>query len=244
MLNSIAKIPATAYWRTLRKITPAIRRTELAGVKSNVHFKLFDSLLPARFEEIRDRPNYENALIRGLKICARPGDHITIIGGGNGVTAVIASKLVGSGGSVLVFEASATQFNICRSVIEINQTPNNVQLQNATVGKAVAVYHNEGEYSQKLPAEHLEECDILELDCEGSEIEILSKMKIRPREIIVETHGVHGAPTSSVMNILQEMGYTCSKLGVAEIDFRDYCIKNDIMVILAHKQSDPKISRQ
>jgi hypothetical protein len=39
---------------------------------------------------------------------------------------------------------------------------------------------------QVTPAE-LPECDVLELNCEGSEIGILRNMTIRPRAIAVET---------------------------------------------------------
>jgi hypothetical protein len=70
------------------------------------------------------------------------------------------------------------------------------------------------------------------LDCEGSEVEILRELTIQPRVILVETHGLYGAPTDLVASLLEKRGYIVSHRGVAEPRIGDYCTKNDIRVLL------------
>jgi hypothetical protein len=48
--------------------------------------------------------NYEGPLIRGMKECIQNGETVVIVGGGYGVSSVIASKLVRPMGRVIVFE--------------------------------------------------------------------------------------------------------------------------------------------
>ena len=70
--------------------------------------------------------------------------------------------------------------------------------------------------------EALPPCDVLELDCEGAEVEILSTMTIRPRVILTETHGLYGAPTPRVVELLGKIGYRTDVLGVAEPRLRAF----------------------
>jgi hypothetical protein len=47
-----------------------------------------------------------------------------------------------------------------------------------------------------LPPSELPPCNVLELDCEGAEVEILREMNIQPRVILVETHDHFSAGNS------------------------------------------------
>jgi hypothetical protein len=67
-----------------------------------------------------------------------------------------------------------------------------------------------------LPASQLPSCDVLQLDCEGAEVGILREMTIQPRVILVETHGVFGAPTNLAASVLEKRGYVVSDRGLAE----------------------------
>ena len=86
-----------------------------------------------------------------------------------------------------------------------------------------------------MSAPQLPPCDVLELDCEGAEVDILQKMIIQPRGILVETHGLFGAPTVLVASLLQKRGYIVSDEGQAEPD--PNCTKNDIRVLLGINNS-------
>jgi hypothetical protein len=76
---------------------------------------------------------------------------------------------------------------------------------------------------------------VLELDCEGAEVEILRELTIQPRVILVETHGLYGAPTHLVASLLEKRGYVISHRGVAEPRAADHCTKHDIRVLLGTK---------
>jgi hypothetical protein len=76
---------------------------------------------------------------------------------------------------------------------------------------------------------------VLQLDCEGAEAEILRGLTTQPSIILVETHGLFGAPTESVASLLEERGYVVSDRGLAEPRLGDYCTSNDIRVLLGIK---------
>ncbi len=95
-MNKLARI---IYRRVLRKFF-ADQHILYAGVK---HYKkrrpLDEFFLPEEsFRYLRDRPNHENSLIFGLKQTVKKADRVINIGAGSGVTAVIASNLVGRSG--------------------------------------------------------------------------------------------------------------------------------------------------
>jgi hypothetical protein len=192
--------------------------------------------LPDRFAYERDKPYYENALIFGLKKHVYPGDRVTIIGGGFGVTAVIASNLSGPSGIVSVFEGSGRQIEICKHVFDENVTPALIKLEHRIVGESISVYGDACTHAPHLHPEELDACDVLQLDCEGSELGILKLMHIKPRIILVETHGILGAPTRAVEEILLNLQYDVRDLGFAEIDQAEYCFENDIRVLLATRR--------
>jgi hypothetical protein len=50
--------------------------------------------------------------------------------------------------------------------------------------------------------------DILEMDCEGSEISILERLTHTPSWIVVETHPNLGADTDVVLSLLEQIGHT------------------------------------
>jgi hypothetical protein len=70
------------------------------------------------------------------------------------------------------------------------------------------------------------------MDCEGSETDILKNMNIRPRVIIVETHGFLGAPTENTLESLKCMGYIVENAGLAEPRFGDLCARDDVYCLI------------
>jgi hypothetical protein len=77
------------------------------------------------------------------------------------------------------------------------------------------------------------DCDVLELDCEGAEDTILSELEIKPRVILVETHGSHDTPPSRVKTLLSELSYEIKSIKIAAEDRRQLCEENDIYVVTA-----------
>ena len=153
----------------------------------------------------QDIPNYEAALIEGLRANVRQGDKVVVVGGGEGVTVVVAAQSVGSDGSVVCFEGNKDSAKNVRTAAARNSVDERVTVEDAIVAKDVHVYGApKSEKSTQLVApEELPRCDVLELDCEGAEIEILNNLVFLPRVILVETHGIYGASTNDVRKILE-----------------------------------------
>lgn len=186
-----------------------------------------DTVLPGNWvpQPHDDRRDYESAIVEGLRAHVQSGDHVVIVGGGFGVSAVVAAELVGSTGHVTVYEGDRRSLRRCRRTILMNGYGGRVTLNQEIIGKAVSLDGN------AMSAEHLPDCDVLELDCEGAELDIIDNITFAPRSFIVESHGFLGAPSSSVMKKISSKGYKVRKHGVAEISMKELCIKKDIVVI-------------
>ena len=135
------------------------------------------------------------------------GDTVRVVGGGYGITAVIAAQMVREQGKVYIYEGAANQIRTIQRTIYLNNIDNIMDIKHAIVGDAVELKSG-ADGAERIPPEELPSCDVLEMDCEGSEISILNNMDICPGTIIVETHPNKGAPTSDVKTILREEGYT------------------------------------
>lgn len=138
----------------------------------------------------------------------KSGDRVVIIGGGDGRTAIAAARRVGSDGSVLIFEGGDRSYLQINRLLDTEGLLSTCSVRQAVVGPLIDVYGGDCEEALSLSPADLPECDILELDCEGSEIEILRHLCIRPRVIIVEIHPFHFSEEPTwVLNRLHEMGY-------------------------------------
>jgi hypothetical protein len=226
------------YRRTIRRILPTIAEVKYSGIPISRErkfgdAKLPDFLVPHPLEDIAD---YEQTLIGALQAQVRAGDRVTIVGGGEGVTAVVAAKAVGERGSVLCFEGNSWGVSKIKATAARNKVSRRLTVRHAVVGEAISVYGVAEELSKLVvrPAE-LPECDILELDCEGAEIVILRNMTIRPRVIAVETHGVYGAPTRTVKELLEGLGYAVEEWGIAEPRLSEECEANDIRILVGKR---------
>ncbi|QIB74230.1 hypothetical protein G3I44_07930 [Halogeometricum borinquense] len=150
---------------------------------------------------------YEQALIRTIRREVKTGDSVTVVGGGNGISSVAAAKQAGPSGTVRVYEGSEERTEIIRNVFDINDVSNRCEISHGVVGPSISVEGND-DMAESIDPRSLAECDILELDCEGSEVTILKEMNIRPRIVIVETHAHFDAPAALVREILNERGYS------------------------------------
>jgi len=149
------------------------------------------------------------------------------------VTTVHAARAAGSEGHVTVYEASEERFSDLNRAIRFNDVEDRVEAILGIVGDDVEVYGKKGR--KLISPTDLPDCDVLELDCEGAELKILREIDISPRNILVETHGFRGAPTSKVEELLRERGYTTTNLGVAEPRLKSVCEDRDIRVLLAER---------
>jgi Protein-L-isoaspartate(D-aspartate) O-methyltransferase (PCMT) len=227
---------AYAYRRGVRPCIPFGKAIHFAGIPTCYDSKWGDGIVPASWLPLEtvDQPGYEATLIAGLKETIRPGDSVVVVGGGVGVTAVVAALQTGSSGTVRCFEASKQYVGLIQQTVARNKITN-VSVHHAVVAKPIFVYS--GEMGPILAPSQLPSCDVLELDCEGAEVEILREMIIHPRVVLVETHGVLGAPTNLTASLLEKRGYVVSDRGVAEPRDIDYFTKTDIRVLLGINSS-------
>jgi hypothetical protein len=218
------------YLNFARPVMPIRGKVVYSGVVVG-HRRMGDSIVPKLYSppQVESIPNYEETLVKALIANVRIGDRVVVIGGGNGVTSIIAAKL--SKTKVICFEGDLAGVLATRKTAQLNDEQDKIDVIHAIVGANVAVYGNQ--FSEKIvsPAD-LPECDVLEMDCEGAEHQVLSEMKIRPRVVAVETHRVLGAPAEKVQQLLVACGYRVENLGLAEPRLQEYCIKNGVEVLV------------
>lgn len=183
------------------------------GVSVPIERAWLDAVVPLYVDgKARDNPTYENAEIERLRARLSEGDDVVIVGGGWGVSAVIAAREVGPDGSVTVYEPNVECYRKCEKVVSANDVADVVEMNHTIVGELVSLDWSRGGEERTgnanvLAPEDLPPADVYELDCEGAEVHILERMVVRPEWLVVETHGIHGAPKEATVGILEGIGY-------------------------------------
>lgn len=193
--------------------------------------RVFDDIVPWNVGR-PDPENYESAIVSNLRTHVQPGDSVVVVGGGWGVSTVVAAEAAGPDGSVHTYEASPRHAEYTRETIRLNDVEDRCTVENAVVSHTVST-QGDGESDHVISPTDLPECDVLELDCEGAELEILRQMMIRPRTIIVETHGVYDSPTEDVVEQLASLSYEPASPEPADIGLPEMCEDQDIHVVAA-----------
>lgn len=157
------------------------------------------------FDQTDVIPDHEASAITTLRKHVTFGDTV-VVGGGKGVSTVVAANYAKPTGSVVTYEAAAEQVGIATDTISLNEVSDYCTLSHAIVGSSVKVDGDASEADRVSPTD-LPACDVLELDCEGAELDILRNLSIRPRTIIVETHAFLDSPESDVRAVLERLGY-------------------------------------
>jgi hypothetical protein len=146
----------------------------------------------AFFEPRLQDKNYEEHLVYPLRLLINPSDDVIMIGGGMGVSTVIAAKQISERGSVVTFEGAEKSVEVTNETIQLNEVNNKAAVKHTIVGPDKELSGNMGEAGHIKPSE-LPECDVLSVDCDGAEVEILKNLDIRPRILNVEHHPVRVA---------------------------------------------------
>lgn len=172
------------------------------GVPTRAHARLLDP---------KDEfPEHEEALIRAIRNQANQGEDVVIVGGGLGISTVATACSVRPGGSVITYEASQSQVQNVKETVDLNQVSDIVTIKHGIVGPYSSFsedkYGSTGD-APRIDTSKLPNCGSLVLDCEGAEVEIIREMEIRPKTIVVETHGFLGTDEESVRSALGENGY-------------------------------------
>lgn len=195
---------------------------------------MFDSVVPFQF----GHPNpedYESAIVRALKEHVGAGDSVVVVGGGWGVSTVVAAQQVSPAGHVDTYEGAAEYFEHVNETVRRNGVSEIVSIHHAVVGEQISLRSESGD-SSVLSPESIPNCDVLVLDCEGAEKQILEEMVNAPDVVIVETHGAFGSPTEEISDVLESNAYEVISSELAETGpLADTCVQNDIRVLTAVK---------
>ncbi|WP_256301989.1 FkbM family methyltransferase [Haloarchaeobius salinus] len=170
--------------------------------------RLFDRIVP--FGTKGYLPNFKETNSKQLREHVSEGDDVLVIGAGFGVSTVEAAKAVGSSGSVVAYEANQERFEKARETISINGVADRVDIRHGAVGPPSGDFDFDGVEQVDLDA--LEEFDVIEMDCEGAELQILKETEARPRVFIVETHQekdwTEYDSVETIENLLRSSGYS------------------------------------
>jgi len=211
----IRSILSKAYDNTVRKYLP--RRIQICngiGVRSD--YRLFD----LTYEP--SAPDYEAPLCEQIRTHVRSGDHITVVGGGRGVSTALALEHSYPDGEAVVYEASASQCEDVRTTLRYQGRSDKAEIRHAAIGSFDNAWGDVGS-PEEVPPENLDETDVLISDCEGAEQVLLEGLEINPRVVIVESHGCFNSPTDSVRELISDLGYDVEMAGW-EWESRDIAI--------------------
>lgn len=178
--------------RLIRRVIHIETNPVWNGVEIPPHVASKHKLIDNNWLTLTVRTDYaksEAAEVKSHNEFTQPGDTVIIVGGGHGVTTVHAARKSGHDGEVIVYEASDEHSDIIRKVVEMNSVETHVSVENALVGPDIGVYDDgENKNRRVITPQELPECDVLEMDCEGAELEIVRNLNIAPRIIIMEVH--------------------------------------------------------
>jgi hypothetical protein len=184
------------------KLPPNLSKEQ---IKNGVRVKNEDAKL---LDTIVGFPFHENNEIEYIQEYVESGDTVVDVGGGIGVSTIWCAQKAGKEGVVHVYEASSTSIEQLETTLDINPVDAIVNLNHAIIGKKGGqVRFDEGEEADIVSPKDLPECDVLNMDCEGAELTILTDMTIYPRIILVETHGQYDSSGRKITRILEEKGY-------------------------------------
>jgi len=230
MKKIIKKVSSLVYKKILKDHI-ADEKVRYSGYEIGETRKTLDKYIPG-VKHKSDRETYESGILKCINRRVNEGDIVVIVGGGYGVTATASAKKIGRDGKVYIYEGSTEFVEKTQNTLEVNNVLKRAVIRHAIVGKEVELRGERGNPNQVSP-ESLSECDILELDCEGSEVEILKNMNMNPKTIIVETHGHKKSNLKKVSNVLKEKGYKIEQKEYADDSKKEFCEENEIFVLEA-----------
>jgi hypothetical protein len=114
-------------------------------------------------------------------------------------------------GRVTVYEPSP-MLPVLERTLRVNDVAGLTTVEHAAVGGVSASSERifgtpaPDDVDAVAPAD-LPACDVLDVDCEGAELEVLRGIDVRPRVLVVEAHPHLGCSCAAVAEDLDVMGY-------------------------------------
>ena len=196
-MSRLRSFVKAVYNRVLRPFLP-----RKIGIQAGIAIRK-----PRLFDATDTWPDHgRRRLIKMTRDVVSRGDHVVVVGGGEGLSPTAAAQATGPEGYVDIYEASKRHAEWLEETLELNVVAGHSSIHHAVVGEALDVMGEIGEPNLIDPLDLLVG-DVLELDCESAELAILSNLSRYPETVVVETHPRFDAPTDAVRDVLSEAGY-------------------------------------
>jgi hypothetical protein len=118
-----------SYNRVIRSKLPR-RICEYNGIPVYAS-RAFDSVIPWHKVDI---PDYEGALIEGIHQYVKKGDTVVLVGGGWGISTVVAANETGSCGHIITYEGGEKTINRVKETVRLNNVNERTSVHHAIVG--------------------------------------------------------------------------------------------------------------
>lgn len=194
-----------------------------AGIKIQER-KWFDNIIGLMAS---NNPGHEELIVSSIRKYVSEGETVVEIGGGSGVSAVVAANQVGKSGTVITYEASKNMVELIENTVRLNDAGDIVDIRHAIVSNFVRVMEMQETCSlpQTVNINNIPNCDTLIIDCDGCEFDILEKLSDPPRTIIVEHHAILDCEgqeflyrPSRLLDLCHELGYKIINKSVKDMD--------------------------
>ncbi len=219
----------------VRPYLPKRRQIRYNSVDVNLFERPLDWLFPAASWRARDQPNYDSGTVDGIREQVSEGDTVVIVGGGFGVTTVVAARHAGESGTVLTYEAAEERVRDIRKAAEYDGLSDRISVLHALIERIDKPIGEVGD-APAVPARALPPCDVLVLDCDGPEARILRNLSIEPRAIVANTAGRVGAPAPAGREGLTHLGYPVLSRGVINEECAEFCHENGYYTLTAVRE--------
>lgn len=185
------------------------------GIVSSERTRITDRFLPGYITKYTpsDIHDYEAQYVKCIRDYVEAGEKVVLVGGGEGISTVVAAKQVQSGGTVDVFEGGAKEIEKTRETSKINGVDELITVHHAIVSNDYSL-RSSADGADIVPPTELPECDTLAIDADGAEIPILEEITPGPETLIVEHHMVLDKDEivveyqpERVRSLIQDLGY-------------------------------------
>lgn len=140
--------------------------------------------------------SHKPGMIEGITWAIDPGDSVVEIGSGMGILTVRAARATTRSGSVYGYEAGRDRALWAQETVELNHVEDWTSVTHGLVEGGDVVWGEMGQAKQ-ITVQDLPDHDVLITDCDGGERAILSALTpdTAPHAVVIESHGMHDAPT-------------------------------------------------
>lgn len=164
---------------------------------------------PKLLDRTDENWSHKPGMVEGITQIIDPGDSVVEIGSGMGILTVRAARATTPRGNIYGYEAGRDRALWARETVELNDVEDWTSVTHGLVEGGDVVWGEMGEAKQ-ITVKDLPDHDVLITDCDGGERAILSAYTpdTAPRAVVIESHGMHDAPTEWIQERLKKLGLT------------------------------------